>query len=124
MAGDEIMIKTIVRSNPGYVLLKNGVILGKWSFRDFPQLEHLDPNWSELIGNASAPQDEETQLLMEAGVFEDLSFDMVDFDHFMPALLLKVGARDQERAVVLVFVLSLLLVFILSGYLANFTIFK
>lgn len=124
LAGDEIMIKTIVRSNPGFMLLKNGAILGKWAFRDFPPLEHLDPHWSELIGNASAPVDEETQLLMEAGVFEDFSFDVVDFDHFIPALLLDEGAKKQERSSVLVFVLTLLLVFLLSGYFVNFTIFK
>ena len=28
---DETTLKTIVRSNPGYLLIKGGVILGKWS---------------------------------------------------------------------------------------------
>ena len=33
---DEAALKTIVRSNPGYLLLRNGVIAGKWSWATIP----------------------------------------------------------------------------------------
>ncbi len=38
---DETTLKSIVRSNPGYVLLKNGIIIGKWSWADLSKLRIL-----------------------------------------------------------------------------------
>ncbi len=38
---DEITLKTIVRSNPGLLLIKEGTILAKWHYRDFPGPEDL-----------------------------------------------------------------------------------
>ncbi|MDA3883076.1 MAG: DoxX family protein [Bacteroidales bacterium] len=42
--GDDIPFKTIVRANPGIVLLKNGVILGKWHYRNIPSVEEFEKN--------------------------------------------------------------------------------
>jgi uncharacterized membrane protein YphA (DoxX/SURF4 family) len=38
---DDVVLKTMVRSNPGLVLIKDGVVLAKWGFRDFPDYEEL-----------------------------------------------------------------------------------
>ena len=39
---DEITLKTIVRSNPGMIVLKKGAILKKYHFNDIPKPEELD----------------------------------------------------------------------------------
>jgi len=36
---DQTTLKTIIRSNPGLLLLQKGTILGKWSYADFPTPE-------------------------------------------------------------------------------------
>ncbi len=34
---DETCLKTIIRANPGVLLLKEGVIIGKWTWKDMPE---------------------------------------------------------------------------------------
>jgi uncharacterized membrane protein YphA (DoxX/SURF4 family) len=36
---DETTLKTMLRSNPGYMLLKDGIIQGKWSWANIPEKE-------------------------------------------------------------------------------------
>ncbi|MGW8315786.1 MAG: BT_3928 family protein [Bacteroidales bacterium] len=113
-AADEIMLKTVVRSNPGYLLISNGVIVGKWGFRDFPEVADLQPGWSEMIGNASAPMDEESQLLMEAGIYEDFSYGVIDFGQMISRVLFERNGAKQEHASVVIFVMITLLVLVLA----------
>ena len=50
---DETTLKTMIRSNPGLILLKDGTIIGKWSHNTLPQTDDLTAPLQQLtIGKA------------------------------------------------------------------------
>lgn len=42
LQADETLLKTIIRSNPGLVLMYDGTVAGKWHYNDLPDISILD----------------------------------------------------------------------------------
>ena len=39
---DATVLKAMIRSNPGVILLKNGIVLGKWHYNDVPSIDEIN----------------------------------------------------------------------------------
>lgn len=71
---DETTLKTMIRSNPGLMLLKDGTIIGKWSHNTLPQTDDLTAPLQQLtIGKAQNDSTTECLLIVLLTFFLPLS---------------------------------------------------
>ena len=71
---DETTLKTMIRSNPGLMLLKDGTIIGKWSHNALPQTDDLTAPLHRLtIGKAQNDSTTERLLIVLLTFFMPLS---------------------------------------------------
>ena len=71
---DETTLKTMIRSNPGLMLLKDGTIIGKWNHNALPQTDDLTAPLQQLtIGKAQNDSTTERLLIVLLTFFLPLS---------------------------------------------------
>jgi len=45
--GDDVVLKTMIRANPGLILMKEGIVLGKWHYNDIPDYEDVKEEYMQ-----------------------------------------------------------------------------
>ncbi|MDR3286101.1 MAG: DoxX family protein [Prevotellaceae bacterium] len=65
--GDDTSIKTMIRSNPGLLLIKDGNILAKWSYKNIPSTDEINKltttDYSTIVARVKASERNKTLIL-------------------------------------------------------------
>lgn len=80
---DSKMLKTMIRSSPGYILMKDGIIQEKWHYNDKPSVDDLI-QLSGPIATQLPPEPEPEPVTLDSAALDSLNLDSLNKDSLVP----------------------------------------
>ncbi|MDR2139999.1 MAG: DoxX family protein [Tannerella sp.] len=68
LTADDVVLKTMIRSNPGLILIKEGTILAKWHHNDIPDENTLAETVAAFVGETPVPEKDAGEITEKAPV--------------------------------------------------------